>query len=171
MNTRKQLNLEWIPAAYNSEDISITPLSKKKINLELTSEEKLLLRQQGITQKALMDYAIDEIIHAVNASPQRAKTLQALYEFQQVPSVGIRFAHDLIFLGYYNLAELKDKTGSELLNDYEKKLGGKVDPCVEDQFRLIVHYANNRGSKKQWWDFTAERKAYRDKNGYPVDRP
>ena len=163
-----KLNLEWVPAAYASTNGSIP--SKKNINLELAPEEKLLLKQKGITQKALMDYAIDEIVHALNSSPQRAKVLQALFEFQQVPSIGIRFAHDLIFLGYHTLAELKDKQGPELLNNYEKKLGSRVDPC-EDQFRLIVHYANNPNSKKQWWDFTNERKVYRTKNGYPVDRP
>jgi len=162
-----KLNLEWMPAAYA--DKTLRP--KKKINLELTFEEKLLLKQKGITQKALMDYAIDEIIHALNSTPHRAKTLQALYEFQQVPSVGIKFANDLIFLGYYSLTMFKDLQGAELLDKYETKLGSKVDPCVEDQFRLIVHHANNRGSNKQWWDFTAERKAYRIKNGYPSNRP
>ena len=168
----KKLNLEWIPAAYVTDETTHSKHpSKKKINLELTAEEKLLIKQKGITQKALMEYAIDEIIHAINSSPQRAKILQALYEFQQVPSVGIRFAHDLIFLGYHTLAELKHKQGPELLDNYEKKLGSRVDPCVEDQFRLVVHYANYRDSKKQWWDFTAERKAYRAKNGYPEDRP
>ena len=171
MNIHDQLNLEWVPAAYATDEPVNTYPSKKKINLELTSEEKLLLKQQGITQKALMNYAIDEIIHALNATPQHAKTLQALYEFQQIPSIGIRFAHDLIFLGYYSLAELKDIQGADMLNQYEKKLGSRVDPCVEDQFRLVVHHANNRGSKKQWWDFTAERKAYRSQYGYPDTRP
>ena len=170
MNTK--LNLEWIPAAYASDETKHPKnLSKKKVNLELTLEEKTLLKQKGITQKGLMDYAIDEIIHALNVPSQRAKTLQALFEFQQIPSVGIRFAHDLIFLGYYNLGELKDKKGHELLDQYEKKLGSKVDPCVEDQFRLVVHYANHPDSNKQWWDFTAERKAYRSQYGYPPTRP
>lgn len=162
-----RLNLEWIPAAYASDETKHSKNSlNNKVNLELTVEEKSLLKQKGITQKALMDYAIDEIIHALNAPSQRAKTLQALFEFRQIPSVGIRFAHDLIFLGYNSLAELKDKKGPELLDQYEKMLGSKVDPCVEDQFRLVVHYANNPGSNKQWWDFTAERKAYRNKCGY-----
>jgi hypothetical protein len=107
----------------------------------------------------------------LNAPSQRVKTLQALFEFQQIPSVGIRFAHDLIFLGYYSLSELKDKKAPELLDQYEKKLGNRVDPCVEDQFRLVVHYSNHTDSNKQWWDFTNERKAYRTQYGYPVDRP
>jgi len=166
-----KLNLEWIPAAYAEKGTGIKHLSKKKIDLELTTEEKLLLKQKGITQKALTNYAIDEIIAVLNSSQQRAKTLQALYEFQQIPSIGIRFAHDLIFMGYYSLAELKDKHGHELLNDYEKKTGYRIDPCLEDQFRLVVYHANDPNSKKQWWDFTAERKAYRSKYGYPIDRP
>ncbi len=168
----QKLNLEWVPSAYATSSESVKqPTKKKNINLELTADEKLLLKQKGITQKALMNYAIDEIIHILNASAQRAKTLQALFEFQQVPSIGIRFAHDLIFLGYYTLAELKGKQGYELLNEYEEKLGHRVDPCVEDQFRLVVHYANNSGSNKKWWDFSAERKNYRAKNGYPATRP
>jgi len=171
MNNHR-LNLEWIPAAYTTDEtMRGKNQPKKKIDLELTPEEKSLLKQKGITQKALMDYAIDEIIHALDAPSQRAKTLQALFEFQQIPSIGIRFAHDLIFLGYYNLSDLKDKKGPELLDQYEKKLGSKVDPCVEDQFRLVVYYANHPGSNKQWWDFTAERKAYRSKYGYPITRP
>src|SRR3982751_3186099 len=96
------INLEWIPAAYATDkSVSTNNPSKKNINLELTPDEKLLLKQKGITQKALMDYAIDEIIHVLNSSPERAQTLQALFEFQQLPSIGIRFAHDLIFLDYY----------------------------------------------------------------------
>ena len=167
-----RLNLEWIPAAYASDETKHNKSSsKKKINLELTAEEKNVLKQKGITQKALRDYAIDEIIHALDAPSPRAKILQALFEFQQIPSVGIRFAHDLIFLGYYSLNQLKDKKGPELLDLYEMKLGSKVDPCVEDQFRLVVHHANHPDSNKQWWDFTAERKAYRTKFSYPKDRP
>jgi hypothetical protein len=171
MNYRN-INLEWIPAAYAQDEAANGKAQpKKKIDLELTPDEKLLLKQKGITQKALVDYAIDEIIHTLDAPSQRAKILQAIFKFQQIPSIGIRFARDLIFLGYYSLAQLKDMQGPKLLDQYEKKLGRRVDPCVEDQFRLVVHYANHPDSNKQWWDFTAERKVYRAKNGYPVSRP
>ena len=167
-----RINLEWIPAAYaTDETMRSKNSSKNKVNLELTVEEKVLLKQKGITQKALMNYAVDEIIHALNAPAQRAKILHALFEFQQIPSIGIRFAHDLIFLGYYGLSEIKGMQGAELLDQFEKKLGNRVDPCVEDQFRLVVHYAKHPDSNKQWWDFTAERKAYRSQNGYPATRP
>ncbi|MES2265225.1 MAG: helix-hairpin-helix domain-containing protein [Bacteroidota bacterium] len=144
---------------------------KRKINFELTAAEKLLLKEKKITQKQFSDLAIDEIIAVLEPQVQRAKEIQALFEFQSIPSVGIRFAQDLIFLGYYRLSDIKQKTGPDLLNEYENKIGYKVDPCVEDQFWLVVDHANNPGSKNQWWDFTAARKAYRNANGYPDNRP
>ncbi|AQT83292.1 hypothetical protein B1222_00565 [Paenibacillus larvae subsp. pulvifaciens] len=51
-----------------------------------------------------------------------------------------------------------------------KKTGLPSRFCVEDQFRLVVYYANNPESNKKWWDFTEERKHYRETNGYPSDR-
>jgi hypothetical protein len=145
--------------------------SKKRIDLELTAAEKLLLKENKITQKSLTDLAIDEIVKILNPQPQRARVIQALFEFQSIPSVGIRFAHDLIFLGYYQLNDVKNKTGPDLLNEYELKIGYKVDPCVEDQFWLVVDYANHPDSKNQWWDFTTARKAHRREYGYPNTRP
>jgi hypothetical protein len=142
-----------------------------KVHLELTAVEKEILKEKKITQKILLGLAVDEIIAVLNPLPERACIIQALFEFQSIPSVGIRFAHDLIFMGYHQLADIKDKTGPELLDRYERKLGSRVDPCVEDQFWLVVEYANNSNSKKQWWDFTPARKAYRNEHGYPADRP
>jgi hypothetical protein len=144
---------------------------KMKIDLELTAAEKLVLKEHKITQKSLMDLAVDEIIAVLNPPPQRVQLIQALFEFQSIPSLGIMFAKDMMFLDYYRLADVKDKTGPELLNEYELKMGYKVDPCVEDQFWLAVDHANNPHSKNQWWDFTAARKAYRSKYGYPNTRP
>lgn len=146
-------------------------VTKKRINLELTVAEKLILKKHNITQKSLIDLAVDEIITLLSPPPQRVQIIQALFEFQSIPSVGIRFAHDLILLGYYQLTDIKDKSGPDLLNEYEYKIGYKVDPCVEDQFWLVVNYANHPNSKNQWWDFTTARKAYRSKNGYPDTRP
>lgn len=97
--------------------------------------------------------------------------LHALSEFQSLPSIGVRFAHDLISMGFYSLDELKKKDPVKLIHTLEKQVGAWADPCLEDQFRLVVHYAKNRNSKKNWWDFTPERKAYRQQYGYPKDRP
>jgi AraC-like DNA-binding protein len=114
---------------------------------------------------------MEEIQLWLNTSRIRAMELIALSEFQSVPSIGIKFAHDLISLGYYSLNELKNKRPEKLVHQLEKQIGAWADPCMEDQFRLVIHYANHRDSKKNWWDFTKERKIYRLKHGYPADRP
>ena len=119
----------------------------------------------------ILDFAVDELEVMLQASPQRAREIYALAEFQTVPSVGIKFAEDLVFLGYFSLKELKDKDGAKLTDEYELKKGHRTDPCVEDQFRLIVHYANTADLNKTWWDFTAARKKFRAENGYPENRP
>ncbi|MFL5740081.1 MAG: helix-hairpin-helix domain-containing protein [Flavisolibacter sp.] len=97
--------------------------------------------------------------------------IKALAEFQSLDSIGPKMAHDLIALGYYSLKDLKRRSPVKLYDSLEHLVGVKMDPCVEDQLRLMVYYANNPGSKKNWWDFTPERKQYREKHGYGNSRP
>jgi hypothetical protein len=85
--------------------------------------------------------------------------------------VGIKFAEDLVFLGLYSLNELKQKDAAQLTDEYELKKGYWIDPCVEDQFRLVVYFANTNDQTKTWWNFTEERKKFRAENGYPKTRP
>jgi hypothetical protein len=143
----------------------------KTIKLDLTTAEKQRLKQNKIKAAALIDYAPDEIRALLNTGKQRANELLASIRFQAIPSIGPKFANDLMLLGYYSIDDLLDKDPAVLFDDLERKQGFWTDPCVEDQFRLAVHYASHRGSNKNWWDFTAERKAYRAKYGYPADRP
>ena len=145
--------------------------SKTTIKLPLTEVEKANLRKHKIKIAKVLDYAIDELEVLLNVSPERAKEIYALAEFQTVPSVGIKFAEDLVFLGYYSLNELKQKDGAKLTDEFEQKKGYWIDPCVEDQFRLIVNFANTADTSKTWWDFTEERKKFRTENGYPKNRP
>ena len=145
--------------------------SKTNIKLPLTDIEKANLRKNKIRIANILDFATDELELLLNATTERAKEIYALAEFQTVPSVGIKFAEDLVFLGYYSLNELKNKNGATLTDEYELKKGYWTDPCVEDQFRLVVNFANTNDKKKTWWDFTEERKKYRTKNGYPTSRP
>ncbi|MCX8473348.1 MAG: helix-hairpin-helix domain-containing protein [Sediminibacterium sp.] len=145
--------------------------TKSNIKLPLTDVEKANLRKKKIKIANVLDFAIDELEVLLNATTERAKELYALAEFQTVPSVGIKFAEDLVFLGYYSLNELKNKDGALLTDQYELKKGYWTDPCVEDQFRLVVNFANTKDTKKNWWDFTEERKKFRTKNGYPTSRP
>ena len=145
--------------------------NKKNIKVPLTADEKASLRKNKIKISNILDYAMDELEVMLNASPDRAKEIYALAEFQTVPSIGIKFAEDLVFLGYHSLKELKNKDGAKLTDEYELKKGYRTDPCVEDQFRLVINFANTGEINKSWWEFTAERKKYRLEKGYPKNRP
>jgi hypothetical protein len=145
--------------------------SKANIKLPLTDFEKANLRKHKIKIANILNFAIDELEVLLNATTERAKEIYALAEFQTVPSVGIKFAEDLVFLGFYSLNELKNKNGAKLMDEYELKKGYWSDPCVEDQFRLVVNFANTHDTKKTWWNFTEERKKFRTENGYPKSRP
>jgi hypothetical protein len=143
----------------------------KKIDYELSADEKQTLKERKVSQKALQDYAPDEIAAILGATPQRGKELQALAEFQRIPSLGIGFARELMAQGYYSLGQLRGKTAVELFDAFEKHAGCWADPCVEDSYRLLVHYIEHRDESKRWWNFTGERKAYREQHGFPADRP
>lgn len=144
---------------------------KTNIKLELSDNERTNLRKSKIKKSEILKYASDELAVLLNVSDVRAKEIYALADFQQIPSIGIEFAKDLVFLGYYSVEKLNGKSGAELTDQYEKKKGYKTDPCVEDQFRLAVDFAKNKDYSKKWWNFTNERKEYRTKIGYPKDRP
>ena len=137
----------------------------------ITTVEKTQFRKIGIRLKDIGSYSVEELCDILDTSVTRAMEIHALIDFQTIPSIGIRFAHDLVSLGYYSLDQLKDKNGADLVNDFEQHVGYWIDPCVEDQCRLVVHFANNRDVTKRWWHFTAERKEFRSKHGYPVNRP
>lgn len=139
--------------------------------LELRPAERKCLRANRVKISEILDWAPDELESLLDVSPQRARELWALADFQRVPSLGIRSAEDLIFLGFYSLAELRGKDAGELLNCFELRKGYRTDPCVEDVFRLAVHFANTADGSKRWWHFTPARKAYRARHGYPETRP
>jgi len=146
-------------------------MKKSTIKLPLTDAEKQRLKHNKIKLSDITDYAVDELEVILGVSFERAREIFALVEFQSIPSVGIRFAEDLVSLGYYSIDELKGKDGALLTNEFEVLKGYWIDPCVEDQFRLVVYYANTKDSSKNWWNFTDERKKYRVENGYPSNRP
>ena len=146
-------------------------MNNSKIKLDLMPIEQGKLKTHKIKIGDILKYSVDELCILLNIPMIRAMEIHALVEFQSIPSIGIKFANDLISLGYYSLEELKDKDGAKLIEDLELLKGVWIDPCAEDQCRLVVHYANYRDDSKKWWDFTEERKKYRTKNGYPENRP
>ncbi|WP_410511522.1 helix-hairpin-helix domain-containing protein [Paenibacillus sp. BR2-3] len=143
----------------------------KSPKLELTTLERKELRSNKILISEIHKITLNEICSILKVSESRAKELKALSEFQSLPSIGPKFAKDLLMLGYYSWNELRDKDGARLFYDLEHLYGERIDPCVEDQFRFIIYYANNSCYGKQWWDFTEERKHYRSIYGYPKERP
>lgn len=140
-------------------------------HLDVTPTERKKLRVANIRVKEIHRHTLNELQTLLQVSKIRAMELCALSEFQSLPSIGIRFAHDLISMGYYSLRQLKGKDGAKLIDQFEVQVGAWADPCLEDQFRLVVHYAHHPDSHKAWWDFTPQRKAFREKNGYPASRP
>ncbi len=146
-------------------------MSDTRNHLDITAGERKRLRLANVRVKEIHRHTLNELQSVLQISKIRAMELFALSEFQSLPSIGIRFAHDLISMGYYSLAQLKGKNGARLTDQFEVQTGAWVDPCVEDQFRLIVHYAQHPESHRNWWDFTTERKAFRGKYGYPATRP
>jgi len=146
-------------------------MSDPRNHLDITVAERKKLRAANIRIKEIHHHNVNELKSLLQVSKIRAAELFALSEFQNLPSVGIRFAYDLIFMGFYSLKQLKGKDGAKLTDQFEYQKGVWTDPCVEDQFRLVAHYARHPDSHKNWWDFTAERKAFREKYGYPPNRP
>lgn len=144
---------------------------KTNISLDLSENERKHLRRHKIKKSEILNYASDDLAAILHVPESRAGEIRALADFQRIPSVGIEFARDLVFLGFHTVEELKGKRGADLTDYYEKKKGYKTDPCVEDQFRLVVDFASNRDHSKRWWNFTNERKKYRNRFGYPKDRP
>lgn len=146
-------------------------MSNEINRLDILVAEKRKLRANKIKLSDIHHHAVKDLQAMLGISKIRAMELRALSEFQTIPSIGIRFAMDLISLGFYSIQELKGKDPAKLVDRLERQVGAWIDPCVEDQMRLCVHYATHMDKRANWWDFTKERKAFREQNGYPASRP
>ena len=89
----------------------------KTPKLDLTDTEKILLKNAGIRISEIAHYAADELAMILSTTLHRAKCILAHIEFQSIPSVGPVFAQDLVDMGYFSIAELKEKDGAQLLNE------------------------------------------------------
>jgi hypothetical protein len=147
-------------------------MSGTRPKLPLTDEERKSLRREKIKLSDLYELTPEELSDRLNLSFERARYLVGMAIFQRIPSIGPNMAHNVVEdLQYYSYEEIKNEKGEDLTLTLEKKYGVWMDPCVEDSLRCVVHHARNPDSSKNWWDFTEERKAYRNKHGYPSDRP
>jgi len=146
-------------------------MSSRNDHLTITPTEKRKLRSHRIRVRDIHKVDLQDLQEMLGVSKIRAMELSAMSAFQSLPSVGPRFAQDLISMGFYSLRDLKEKDGAKLTDAYEQQVGVWADPCVEDMFRLVVHYANHPDVRRNWWDFTEARKVFREKHGYPINRP
>jgi hypothetical protein len=147
-------------------------MSRKSPKLPLTDDERKSLRREKIKLKDLYELTPEELSDRLNMAFDRARYLVGMANFQRIPSIGPNMAHNVVEdLQYYSYEEIREEKGEDLILKLEKKYGVWMDPCVEDSLRCVVHHARHPDSEKKWWDFTAERKAYREKHGYPSDRP
>jgi hypothetical protein len=146
-------------------------MRSKTIKLPLSDEERKLFRRCKIRLLQIPGVLGVELSQMTGIEVERAKTLVTLAGFQTIPDIGPVMAECLVLLGYSRLEDFQGRDPAGLLDDLETRLGYWVDPCVEDQLRLVVYHAEHPNSAKRWWDFTGERKAYREKVGYPATRP
>ena len=134
--------------------------------------EKTKLRKAKVKISEVHILSIDQLARIMDISVERAKVIKGLVEFQNVPSIGYKLAEKLVYnLNIFSLEEIKNKNGADLFDELEQCLKVWTDSCVEDQIRCVINYVNDLNSSLQWFDFTNERKNYRDKVGYPEERP
>lgn len=140
--------------------------------LPLIDDEKSKLRIAKVKMAEVHRLTKNQMAELLGISNERANILKGLADFQSVPSIGSKLAEKLVFkLNIFSLAEIKDRDGAKLFDELEQQLGVWTDSCVEDQIRCVINFANNPDSKKRWFDFTEERKAYRAQHGFPQNRP
>jgi hypothetical protein len=139
--------------------------------LPLTPDERLAFRRAKVRLATIADMGTEALSSILNCPAERAKYLRAVAIFQRIPSIGPRTAQWVVDLGYYALEEIKGESGADLINRLEQLYGYWIDPCAEDALRCVVYHANHPQSEKTWFDFTTERKTYRQQFGYPQTRP
>ncbi len=142
------------------------------MKLPLSGTERSNLRKNRVRIDQIPTKTTEELKTILNCSADRAKELKGLLDFQQIPSIGLGASKMMVqVLGFYSVNDVRNENPAELFDRYEELVGCRVDPCVEDQLRCIVFHANELNSVLVWSDFTDERKAYRNTQGYPSTRP
>ena len=72
-------------------------------------------------------------------------------------NVGPAMERDLTGLGIRSIDDLVAADADDLFHRLERQCQRRVDPCVYDTFRAIIHEART-GEKTPWFAWTEERK-------------
>ena len=84
-------------------------------------------------------------------------------ELQTLMNVGPAIERDLVGLGIRSVAQLAQAEAGDLFRRLERQCQRRVDPCVYDTFRAIIHEARS-GEKTPWYAWTEDRKR-RERSG------
>lgn len=78
-------------------------------------------------------------------------------ELRTLMNVGAAMQRDLHRLGIHSIRDLVAHDAGDLFQQLERQCGARVDPCVYDTFRAIIHEART-GEKTPWFAWSADRK-------------
>lgn len=76
---------------------------------------------------------------------------------QSLMNVGPSIERDLTGLGIRTVAQLATEEAEDLFQRLERQCQRRIDPCVYDTFRAVIHEART-GEKTPWFAWTEERK-------------
>lgn len=94
---------------------SMAPLPPRtNPKLPLTEQERKSFRRAKVRLSDVAALSVAELVDRTGLTKSRAEELRGLAEFQTVPSLGPRFAANLIGMGYSSLAQLSTSQGASL---------------------------------------------------------
>lgn len=88
----------------------------------------------------------------------RPLTLPIPARLAMLRNVGKATLTDFAVLDVQTVAQLSACRPDDLFAELQRRTGVRQDPCVWDVFAATIHQARS-GDAKNWWAFTAERKA------------
>jgi hypothetical protein len=90
-------------------------------------------------------------------SKNKSKRQRTESELRSLMNIGPAIERDLQGLGIRSVRDLAAAEAGDLFQRLEQHCGARVDPCVYDTFRAVIHEART-GEKTPWFAWTAERK-------------
>lgn len=122
--------------------------------LPLTAGERTTLRKAGLRLGDISGLAAEELAMRTHWPIARSRALTASAIFQTLSSVGPSMADDLVSLGFHSIEALAKGNPTKMYADFNRKVGHRVDPCVEDVFRCAVAQARDpflSVEARNWW--------------------
>lgn len=133
---------------------------RKSPKLPLDLEERDALRGAGVPLYRLHETEPEALAEVTGLSVPRCRQLIALASFQTLGSVGPESADDLWRLGFRSLHDLAGADPAAMYERMNRRVGHRVDPCVEDVFRCAVAQATHPdlpAELRQWWSWQEQR--------------